>query len=64
LVELQVNAVLCPVTTVLGFAEKELTVGIDGAAAKPTQPVRHKVIELNTAARSANLADGLAGVIG
>ena len=58
LVELQANDVLWPATTVLGFAEKELTVGIDGTAANPTQPVRHKVIELNMATRSANLADG------
>ena len=37
LVEVQVNAVLCPAMMVVGVAEKA-TVGAEGGAASPTQP--------------------------
>src|ERR1017187_6926166 len=62
-VEVHVNDALWPLTIVLGFAEKELTVGIDGAAAKPTQPVRDNAIRLKTTHRSASLPRGIGFLI-
>ena len=59
LVEAHVNEVLCPERIVLGFAVKEVTVGIVGTPTKPTQPVSHRAIEPNAAHKSASLATGI-----
>jgi hypothetical protein len=59
LVEVHVNAVLCPERIVPGFAEKELTVGVTGTPTSPTHPVRNDAISPNTPHRSASLLRGI-----
>jgi hypothetical protein len=52
---------LWPVELVLGFAVKELIVGIDGAAASPTHPVSDMAKAAKAAHRNAIFTGGMTG---
>src|SRR5665213_821324 len=59
LVDVHVNAVLCPERIVPGFAKKELTVGVTGTPTNPTHPVRNDAISPNKPHRSTSLVWGI-----